>query len=168
DRDETRHDADERSGGADTELGPQAPAKPVAAEKRLEVEPERQHADALGRSDPEPEDLAPHLLAHREDPVRHAGEAALDGEERPGPGGREIALQHVAVVGVHDHGKTGEPRGDATDGARLRGVGVHDVGTEPRHEPAKTEDRRDIAGRMDLSPELRDDMETLDPPAVKR
>ncbi len=65
--------------------------------------------------------------------------------------GRAGFVKREAVGGVHNHGHTGETRGEASDETGFRGVGVHDLVGPAEEEAAQTGEAAQIPNWPDLA-----------------
>jgi hypothetical protein len=148
-----RHDAphvhDQGLVLADIQLSPQGGTVAVGRTfVSRQVEAQRDDAKALRGRDPNPDQVPHGRFADSHQRVAEAPEGALEPPVRAALQGSEVALEHVAVVGVDDHrpGSHGE-RGCASDESRLRGVRVDDVRSKPARDPRELRERHRVSRR---------------------
>ena len=120
------------SSSADPEAATQLAARGrVEGRERLQIEPQRDHLEAIATRDAEPDQVVDGRLAdadqaslRRPSPPRATGTARLSRTE--------VALEHVPVVGVDDDGPRphGGERRQPREKSGLRHVGMHHVGAK--------------------------------------
>ncbi|MCX5732858.1 MAG: hypothetical protein NTW68_00835 [candidate division NC10 bacterium] len=157
DRDQAAHAPQKRRPGREAEGGAQRGRRCAAAQlEPAEVQAERDHLHLVRPTDAHGEKLGAQARAHRDQPVRPAGQPPLDREEGSRRRRREVALQHVAVERVHRHGDPGHPRGQPAQSPRLGGVGVDDVRSQMSEQADQLVEHHQVAARADGAAQLRD------------
>ena len=127
----------------------------VGRAPRRQVEAVRDDREPLGRSDPEADEVVAHLVAHGDERAGRAREHALDQPEDALPPRREVAAEHVAVVGVDDRPR---PRRGPARSAAMRPVAPafavcvwSDVRPPLAQDRAQLADRRRVRARRQLA-----------------
>lgn len=168
DRHEARDDAHERGVPGNLELAAQRPAALRRAGERLEVEAERHHGHLVRPPDAEREEIRSHAVAHGQDAVRAVGERALDGEKRARLRGREVAVEHVAVEGVHANRDAGEDRCQPPEHPGLGGVRVDQVRPLRAQQSDEVGERAQVPPHAQLAAERREADEAIEREIAER
>ncbi len=144
---------------------------PVHGLEGGQVQTQRHHREAgAGRH----VQLVGHLpgldLGQDDQATRPPGELALDLQEDPGPGGREVAAtQDVAVVGVDPDGHAGQERRQTAQRPGLGGVGVDHRGPLPAEPAPEAPEGRQVGQGPDRPVEARQERDGHAPlPGVVR
>jgi hypothetical protein len=124
-----------------------------------QVEAERDHAISIDGADVMlVHEFIPDLGRDRDNRIAHPRELTFGAGEESRREAAKISIEHVTVVRVHDprapaacsRAVVGEGR-EPADRARLRHVGVDDVGVEAAEETIERRDGGDIVNRRDLT-----------------
>jgi hypothetical protein len=59
--------------------------------------------------------------------------------------GREVAIEHIAVEGMHHHRNAGQPRGDSSQHPRFRRMGVDDLGPHAAQKTVERDQSQQVA-----------------------
>jgi len=129
--------------------------------ERREIEPERNHPVLRGRADAMlVEQLSLDLRRDGDDGIGGLREPALGRSEEPRRAGREISVEHVAVVRVYDarrsappHGSVVGHRGETSERACLRHVRVDDRRPEAAERAIQRRERDHVVRRGDRAAE---------------
>ena len=150
---EARDLDDERRAGGNPKLGAHASAARMGA-KRREVDPRADHARPLLGKQPEPRTVLEVAPGNRDEGVGPARRRLLGREERPPDGQALVRPEPEPVNRVDHHRHALAPRRQAAQNTRLRGVGVHDVGTKAPDHASQLEVRAKVRPRPHLAPDL--------------
>ena len=121
------HDSHKRRIGMQAKLRSELTAEILARQKRVEVQPQRNHNETFRRADTKPEQVLAYGLTYRYEPVRTPTEPALNGEKEAGLQWREIPLEDVPVIGMDDDRDPGgsgckPPKHTSFGGMRMNNV----------------------------------------------
>ena len=152
-RHEPGDDADERRRRTEAQLGAELAAPGRRAGEGLEIEPERDHDDAIGPPDPARQHIAAHALGDGDERAGPPAEQALRLHHQPRRERREVPVEDVPVVRVHDDGHAAQRGRDPADRAGLRRVGMDDVRAKRTDEPDQRPERRPVTPAADIAPE---------------
>jgi hypothetical protein len=152
DRRQASDEAHERRVRREAGLRAQAAPRQVPRE-RVELEPQRNHANACARSDAQRGQVVAHRIGDGHERAGEGAQRPLDNADDGAGGGAEVAAQDVAVVRVDHHRHACGERGQTSQDAGLGRVGVHDVRADAAQEPPETDEGAEISQRSDVAPE---------------